>query len=305
MALLMAWTDSAVDEAPIKSFRRVIFSIVRFALRRSLLRRRHELSYDGDRPTAANNLGNRDLIETIHWHSLHPRYLGPDSKVLDLGANRGEFTSAITQRFGCHCVAVEPTPELFARLPAGPKISKIQAAVSATSGVMPFYLSSQSVASSLQKSAAFDLTVVDVPVFSLADLLACLTWSRLDLLKVDIEGAEIAMLHACPDEILGRIAQITIEFHDFCGITPTSQVEQLLARLRRLGFSSVRMSRVGHQDTWLINRRLLQISTTELLFTRYVVRNWQGLKRLVARQFRSHLDRLRRIAGSYRAGREP
>jgi FkbM family methyltransferase len=226
------------------------------------------------------------MIETIHWHTLHPRYLGPDSKVLDLGANRGEFTSAITQRFACHCVAVEPTPELFARLPEGPKISRIQAAVAGASGVMPFYISSQSVASSLQGSATSDKNVVDVQVLSLADLLDRIAWSRVDLLKVDIEGAEIGMLDACSDEVLGRIAQITIEFHDFCGITPGPEVARLVERLRRVGFFSVRMSRVGHQDTWLINRRLLPISIVELLFTRYVIRNWQGLKRVVARHLK-------------------
>jgi hypothetical protein len=47
------------------------------------------------------------------------------------------------------------------------------------------------------------------------------------------------------------------------------------------------MSRVGHQDTWLINGRLLDISISELLFIRYVVRNWMGLRRVVARQLRT------------------
>lgn len=46
--------------------------------------------------------------EQVHWPSLLPGYLGPESKVLDLGANRGEFARAIVKRFDCHCVAVEP-----------------------------------------------------------------------------------------------------------------------------------------------------------------------------------------------------
>src|SRR5262249_16042051 len=75
----------------------------------------------------------------------------------------------------------------------------------------------------------------------------------------------------------------SIEFHDFCGITPLNEVRQTLARLHRLGFFSVRMSRIGHQDTWLVNRRLIDIRLSELLFIRYVTRNWNELKRVMRR----------------------
>jgi hypothetical protein len=45
------------------------------------------------------------MIETIYDHTVHPRYLGPQSEVLDLGANYGLFAKAITARFGCRRVA--------------------------------------------------------------------------------------------------------------------------------------------------------------------------------------------------------
>jgi len=225
------------------------------------------------------------MIETIHWHTLHPRYLSPESAVLDLGANHGQFAQAIADRFGCHCVAVEPSPGPFATIPITPLITKLPAAVGDKSGVMPFNVSSDSVASSLLDVATRTNTI-DVSVFSLPDLLDHLGWPRVDLLKVDIEGAEIGMLAACPDEVLGRVAQISIEFHDFCGITPAEDVCGTLERLHSLGFFSVRMSRVGHQDTWLFNRRLLDVGTLELLYIRHVVRNMKGLRRVLERQFK-------------------
>jgi FkbM family methyltransferase len=82
------------------------------------------------------------MIETIHWHTLHPRYLSPESVVLDLGANHGYFAKAITDRFHCRYVAVEPSPGPFATIPASPLIIKLPAAVSDKSGTVPFNVSS-------------------------------------------------------------------------------------------------------------------------------------------------------------------
>jgi FkbM family methyltransferase len=223
------------------------------------------------------------MIETIHWHSLHPRYLGASSVVLDLGANYGHFSKAITERFGCRCVAVEPSPVPYAAISKGTRITKLRAAVGNKTCTQSFHVASESVASSLLYKHQSHIDTIDVKVFSLHDLLAHLALSRVDLLKVDIEGAEIGMLAACTDELIQSISQITIEFHDFCGIIPTEDVKQTIARLHRLGFFSVRMSRIGHQDTWLINQRLLEISRVELLFIRYAVRNWRGFRRVARR----------------------
>ena len=78
------------------------------------------------------------MIETIHDHTVHPRYLDAQSQVLDLGANYGLFAKAITARFGCRCVAVEPSPEPFAAIAETPLISKLQAAAASSQVRCPF-----------------------------------------------------------------------------------------------------------------------------------------------------------------------
>ena len=100
---------------------------------------------------------------------------------------------------------------------------------------------------------------------------------------MDIEGAEIEALAACDDASLAKIGQMTVEFHDFCGLSTPQEVIATLKRLEKAGFFSVRMSGVGHQDTWLINRNVHEIST-ELQAIRHVVRNSAGAKRVLARQ---------------------
>jgi hypothetical protein len=75
---------------------------------------------------------------------------------------------------------------------------------------------------------------------------------------------------------------MTVEFHDFCGITPKREVGETIGRLERLGFFSVKMSRVGHQDTWLVNRAACKIGAGESRFIKYVVRHWLGPKRVLS-----------------------
>jgi len=221
-------------------------------------------------------------IETIHWHTLAPIFLDSSSHVLDLGANYGHFAHAITKRTGCQCVALEPSPEPFHGIKPSDLIRTMQVAVGGKSGIMGFYVDhNNGLASALTDNAAAEM---QVKVMTLVDLLLELQWPYIDLLKVDIEGAEIDMLESCSDQFLSeRIRQITIEFHDFCGITPASVVQNSIQRLHSLGFASIRMSRVGHQDTWLINHNLLPITKSTILFHRLVTRNWFGAKRVAAR----------------------
>jgi FkbM family methyltransferase len=225
------------------------------------------------------------MIETIHDHTLHPRYLGAQSHVLDLGANYGLFAKAITARFGCRCIAVEPSPEPFAAITETPLISKVQAAAAAKSGTVPFYIAVDSVFSSLYQPNAV-VRVIDVQALSLPELFGMVGARPLDLLKLDIEGAEIELINTCPPSILQQIRQISVEFHDHCGITSANDVSSTLAWLHKLGFFSVRMSRHGHHDTWIINRNLCDISTAELKFLEYVAPTWMGVKRVTRRNLK-------------------
>jgi FkbM family methyltransferase len=162
------------------------------------------------------------MIETIHDHTVHPRYLGVQSQVLDLGANYGLFAKAITARFGCRCIAVEPSPEPFAAIAETPLISKLQAAAASKSGTVPFHIATDSVFSSLYPTSNV-VRVIEVRAFSLPDLLDLVEARPVDLLKMDVEGAEIELLNSCPTTILQQIRQISVEFHDHCDLTPAAR----------------------------------------------------------------------------------
>jgi len=69
--------------------------------------------------------------------------------------------------------------------------------------------------------------------------------TTVDLMKVDIEGAELPMFRAAPDEALLRSRQISVEFHEFLYPDMHVEIELTKQRLQRLGFVAVDFSRVN------------------------------------------------------------
>jgi FkbM family methyltransferase len=224
------------------------------------------------------------MLSSYAWHTLHPRFISADSVVVDLGANEGRFSQVIVREFGSACHAVEPDPAIFARIPADDRIKKYCLAIGGTEGRVAFSVAESSLASRVVDHVNGGAKTIEVEQMTLAGFMRRFQIAGIDVLKLDIEGAEIAAIDACEDELLRAIRQITIEIHDFCRIVRPQEVDRVLGRLRRLGFSCVRMSRVGHQDTWCVNRRLCRISDLEIAFIRLFVRYYWGAFRVLKRR---------------------
>ena len=229
--------------------------------------------------TSANLAG---MVDLVHWHTFDGKMLGPDSTVIDLGANRGEFLSKVSKVYGCSTlVAVEPNPELFKALAARSELIAINAAVSGSRGEARFAIDPNDLASRVvSRQTATDPAIVTVELITLEDVFSRAGVSKVDLLKIDIEGEEIPMLDAVSDETLRNIAQITIEFHDFCGLVSVNEVRRTISRLKNLGFYAARMSRIGHQDTWFINTKFrrvgpqMKVKIILLKYVRGIMRVW-------------------------------
>ncbi len=233
-------------------------------------------------------------VESVLQHTVHPRYITAASQVIDLGANCGAFAQRIVERFGCACIAVEPAPDLFADIPDGPKLRKLQLAIAGENGEIELQLSERSTANSIFKRSGVHQDAVRVPCRTLDTFLADLGWEHVDLLKVDIEGAEIDMFMGCSDEALKGVGQITVEFHDFIGLSTEAEVGAVLERLAGLGFRSIRMSRKHNKDVWLINQPMTGISDGELWRIEHMVRPWNHFLRRVGLKKRDKSGRSRR-----------
>jgi FkbM family methyltransferase len=228
-----------------------------------------------------------DLSRTraLAWHTVYPSVIGQKSIVVDLGAHRGRFAERIVEAFDCTCHAVEASPHLIPELKKSERLRVHHYAIAPADGELWFNIANRADSSSLlDLPPDKQLERVRVPAITLGGFLSRHGVERVDVLKIDIEGAEIGVLDSVSDEILSKIGQITIEFHDFCGVTPSAEVRRVVGRLQKLGFFYIRFSGQGNQDTLLINRRIHRLSLVECYYIKYIVRNLRGLARVIRRK---------------------
>lgn len=145
--------------------------------------------------------------------------------VIDAGANRGSFTDAfLLLHQPQRVVLVEAIPELAeslrARYAGDPRISVVSGALSDRNGEAQFEINRSEASSSLlpidsrnSEWFARDLSVarsIQVPTITLPELMRREAMETVDLLKLDLQGAERLVLTG-GNEILNRVQVIYTE----------------------------------------------------------------------------------------------
>jgi FkbM family methyltransferase len=139
--------------------------------------------------------GNEYLTRPIE------RFLTPGSYVLDLGAHVGTF-SLKAAADGCLVAAVEASPKhvdllqrSVERSGFGRSVEVVHAAVGDQPGSVRFRMASLwgmvDLGATLTAEAEH-APVVEVPMRTGDEILGALGWSRVDFMKVDVEGSEVA-----------------------------------------------------------------------------------------------------------------
>ncbi len=181
-------------------------------------------------------------------HTFVPSIMTKRPVVLDLGANVGECHDCFFRRFRPERhVAVEPTPSLAAGL-VSRGLNVVEAAVAPKTGPILFSVDANSEASSILAEVAAN----QVDGISYSDLLTREHLERIDLVKVDIEGAEVFALADTARELLRAATRSPWSSMTSAGFTP-DQVNDLIVRMHLMGFYGVRFS--NNNTDWLFVRK--------------------------------------------------
>jgi FkbM family methyltransferase len=219
-------------------------------------------------------------------HSFLPRFIDEGSVVVDIGANHGDFAYAVIQRFGCRVVSAEPVKELYDGLAADPLLEVLPVAVGGKNQTIAMNIFPTRCASVLgPMTSGEEAATQSVEMVTLAEFCRRAGVDRIDLLKMDIEGAEVDLFEACSDEQLQAVRQITVEFHEFLYPEQTEPVAKILERMRRLGFWVMPFS-LDNTNVLFVNRTT-GVGPVEVAFLRTFVRYWKGMLRRVRRIFES------------------
>lgn len=165
---------------------------------------------------------SRQSRRVAPWHlingdkTLRLNYdLSADSIVFDIGAFEGSWSSDIFSMYTCQIYAFEPVKQFYeALIKKFAKNSKIK--------IYPFGLSGKSyqaeISVAAESSSVFKAGFVkeSIRLVDIAQFINDQGISHIDLMKINIEGAEYDLLDRLIDaNLISSIDNLQIQFHDF------------------------------------------------------------------------------------------
>lgn len=192
-----------------------------------------------------------------------PKFLNEKSVIYSFGIGEDiSFDLSMIENHRCTVYGFDPTPKSIewiksrrSQLPAG--FVFFEYGISNKTGIVDFFLpkNSEHVSGSfvLQDNVNKN-TSVKVMMKSLTDIMAEMGHKKIDVLKMDIEGAEYQVLEGIVD--FSVIDQMVIEFHDrFLG-KQHSKTSEIIDKLKDHGFEIFAVSD-SLEEVSFINKRIL------------------------------------------------
>jgi FkbM family methyltransferase len=211
-----------------------------------LVRRRFLRSYYG-------RLRRHTRIDLIPIFANLPR----KPVIVDLGANERLFVPDQFMSEAAEIHAVEPDPDIFRFLKASvcgrSNVFLYNAAIGASDGSISFYRQTlfdpsnpvkYSLGASIfpQHQAVSDAASMSVPQIGILPFLAKIG-KRVDLMKVDIEGAEVPMLETLLSSPLAQnVSVMLVETHEFVLPDLVDRTDAIRRRVRRLSRPQIDMN---------------------------------------------------------------
>lgn len=176
--------------------------------------------------------------------------------VVDCGANIGVFAlflSDVAPGIKVHCF--EPSADTFRRLKSNIDLNDLQQFVSAypyaiwkenTQRALHHFLSSGRRSffgdGRLKSSGPNEM----VKCVDLCEAIRLCEAERIDLLKIDVEGAELEIVEAAPQSVWQSVEKVVLEYHE--EMRPGCR-ERILRALSNAGYRQLRVRHTGNVET--------------------------------------------------------
>lgn len=217
-------------------FRKLIFFVSNFVYRYWLKKSHAPNSYilkDIDVDITMEVDTSKVIGAAFYWIGFHEfkewrylqRYLKPEMVFLDVGANQGEYSLFAAKRLTSGSViAFEPVDKIYQKLQYNismnkfPNIRTYNLGLSDVAGIVPIYEMDSEGANNeglatLYQSEVRGKMIQQIKLDILDNLMSDFNLSRIDFIKVDIEGAELSMLKGARETIARFRPMIMVEMN--------------------------------------------------------------------------------------------
>ncbi|MDB5024600.1 MAG: methyltransferase, FkbM family [Mucilaginibacter sp.] len=173
---------------------------------------------------------------------VYPDLLNENSIIYSFGIGQDiSFDTAIIKNHNCQVFGFDPTPKSINWIKsqnASTKFTFLDLGISDRSGLFDFFLpkNSDHVSGSITVQDNINVNEkITVKMKCISDIMRQLEHTHIDILKMDIEGAEYAVIENILDSNVS-IDQILVEFHDRFVENGTFKTQQIIKHLNDKGY---------------------------------------------------------------------
>ncbi len=201
--------------------------------------------------------GNADGGWNIVQNSLNGR-----SVVVDVGLGEDvTFSESIIGKYGCVVHGLDPTPRAirFVKALDNPSLILHEFGIGATPGAAHFFLPNDEshVSGAVYMETHLGRSSIEVELRTIGQIFEMLHCKRIDVLKLDVEGAEYDVIGS-PEfqRYAGAIDQLCVEFHHRFPARGKSSTEDAVRVLRKAGFECAWHCRSTNEEFLFVRRGL-------------------------------------------------
>ncbi len=213
---------------------------------------------------------NRDVNCTRRWYGssyggfyINPDFLDKKSIIYSFGIGKDiSFDLKCIKKHGCSVYGFDPTPvsiQYIQSIKTPDQFNFMDYGISTKSGYHTFFLPSNPRAvsgSTVANETVNQNNSIEVEMKAFEEIVYSTGHKHIDVLKMDIEGAEYEVLKSILDSDFS-IDQILVEFHDRIFDTTVLKSKEIVDLLKRKGYAVFGVSK-SYEEVSFIKKTLLK-----------------------------------------------